>query len=968
MRYTGLNLRGEVRESISFDDDDMSDVEDEVFIRDGKNGYKLAEDFNAKRPLMAPRRTGKSDANTRLKARPPCRAFCKPCCYVILSLSILIGLIILVVVVVSMFPLPIDKIRDWIIHKTPKEGASIKLLPCNNLRIRDVWTVNLPKLTTDSAIRTFDVNDDGFEDILFSFGTGHNYNVIPPDVFCPVFMGVPPPCEGGIIALNGVNGEILWRQWLNDSIFSIQCSADVNGDHTNDCLAIGEQGTIIVINAKNGSIIWQINSGRSNIFVGNFVPDQDNDGVWDVLTSHSSLDEEKDGHIILFSGKSGKQLWKLDTPNNAKTFYMPQILKYNDSSVFVLFGTGSTMGPGNLSAISLKSIDKLTNSSITIFQSKYEGILTQSVLADITGDGVQDIINSMYNSTVVAIDGSTFEQIWNFTVPGSYSETNLSPTPGYFNYDNVTDFLVVYQKYDDILNYNYTQTFIIDGKTGQSIYSPIPGSIITQMSGMVISSECHGYDTFLFWTSECANIEMFKIVDLPKANSDAPYDECKKQFNTSRIIKLNALSQFHQPPGYVIYNSVDRIPTEIKNFKSTTKQLKEYYTAHPKFRSLAPGQSELGENYKVDTKPIGIRKYGSSSFRHKPTNNGGLLKDYIPSEVSEQDTPEYDWSQNLNLDKIDPDFSDYPIEDTVPYNQKQLLLKDSKNRDPRSKTKKKTPTSVSTKKKNLSEIKSIYDYDNVRLARKRLMDDVDYVPTEILKDTFVKNEETRLRRSRFEQRDVNTHYDKIKEKEDIQKIIQKKLDEMKSNETMNLWQLESEKEMQDWSSGNYRGKRAANYSFESASKITSVGAILDSLNSTNETNTIDLVFITYWQPVNVQQQNTLKNDIQECIEDKIAVNLRDSASGYQKTTEKEQRALFKQECLEEQSNLRNTFAYYDRLHQLHLGQMTVYRITIECKCQTAKKYERCARFLPRKEQSWPEYLGRAGDGVFVPRG
>nr|CAI5831764.1 unnamed protein product [Callosobruchus analis] len=865
---------------------------------------------------MAPRRTGKSDANTRLKARPPCRAFCKPCCYVILSLSILIGLIILVVVVVSMFPLPIDKIRDWIIHKTPKEGASIKLLPCNNLRIRDVWTVNLPKLTTDSAIRTFDVNDDGFEDILFSFGTGHNYNVIPPDVFCPVFMGVPPPCEGGIIALNGVNGEILWRQWLNDSIFSIQCSADVNGDHTNDCLAIGEQGTIIVINAKNGSIIWQINSGRSNIFVGNFVPDQDNDGVWDVLTSHSSLDEEKDGHIILFSGKSGKQLWKLDTPNNAKTFYMPQILKYNDSSVFVLFGTGSTMGPGNLSAISLKSIDKLTNSSITIFQSKYEGILTQSVLADITGDGVQDIINSMYNSTVVAIDGSTFEQIWNFTVPGSYSETNLSPTPGYFNYDNVTDFLVVYQKYDDILNYNYTQTFIIDGKTGQSIYSPIPGSIITQMSGMVISSECHGYDTFLFWTSECANIEMFKIVDLPKANSDAPYDECKKQFNTSRIIKLNALSQFHQPPGYVIYNSVDRIPTEIKNFKSTTKQLKEYYTAHPKFRSLAPGQSELGENYKVDTKPIGIRKYGSSSFRHKPTNNGGLLKDYIPSEVSEQDTPEYDWSQNLNLDKIDPDFSDYPIEDTVPYNQKQLLLKDSKNRDPRSKTKKKTPTSVSTKKKNLSEIKSIYDYDNVRLARKRLMDDVDYVPTEILKDTFVKNEETRLRRSRFEQRDVNTHYDKIKEKEDIQKIIQKKLDEMKSNETMNLWQLESEKEMQDWSSGNYRGKRAANYSFESASKITSV----------------------------------------------------DSASGYQKTTEKEQRALFKQECLEEQSNLRNTFAYYDRLHQLHLGQMTVYRITIECKCQTAKKYERCARFLPRKEQSWPEYLGRAGDGVFVPRG
>ncbi|CAH2014193.1 unnamed protein product [Acanthoscelides obtectus] len=385
MRYPGLNLRGEVRESISFDDDDMSDVEDEVFIRDGKNGYKLAEDFNAKRPLMAPRRTAKSDINARLKARPPCRAFCKPCCYVILSLSILIGLIILVVVVVSMFPLPIDKIRDWIISKTPKEDASVKLLPCNNLRVKDVWSISLPKLTTDSAIRTIDVNEDGFEDVLFSFGTGNNYDVIPADVFCPVFMGVPPPCEGGVIALSGVNGEILWRQWLNDTIFSLQCSTDVNGDHINDCLAIGIKGTIIVISAKNGSVIWQINSGKSNIFVGNFIPDQDGDGIWDVLASHSSLTEGKDGHIILFSGKSGKELKKLDTPNNAKTFYMPQVLKYNDSEAFVLFGTGSTTRPGNMSVVSLKNIENLTNSSTTIFENKYEGILTQSVLVDITG-------------------------------------------------------------------------------------------------------------------------------------------------------------------------------------------------------------------------------------------------------------------------------------------------------------------------------------------------------------------------------------------------------------------------------------------------------------------------------------------------------------------------------------------------------------------------------------------------------
>lgn len=40
--YPGMTLGGEVRESISLDEDDLSDVEDEVFIRDGKCGYKVS--------------------------------------------------------------------------------------------------------------------------------------------------------------------------------------------------------------------------------------------------------------------------------------------------------------------------------------------------------------------------------------------------------------------------------------------------------------------------------------------------------------------------------------------------------------------------------------------------------------------------------------------------------------------------------------------------------------------------------------------------------------------------------------------------------------------------------------------------------------------------------------------------------------------------------------------------------------
>lgn len=111
--YNGLNLKSEVRESISVDEDDLSDVEDEVFIRDGKNGYRvhyfanilkcsteeyqislqIADEINVKRPLMAPRRkpTNKITIATRLKNRPFCRRCCKPCCYTTAAFTIFLG-------------------------------------------------------------------------------------------------------------------------------------------------------------------------------------------------------------------------------------------------------------------------------------------------------------------------------------------------------------------------------------------------------------------------------------------------------------------------------------------------------------------------------------------------------------------------------------------------------------------------------------------------------------------------------------------------------------------------------------------------------------------------------------------------------------------------------------------------------------------------------------------------------------
>lgn len=137
-------------------------------------------------------------------------------------------------------------------------------------------------------------------------------------------------------------------------------------------------------------------------------------------------------------------------------------------------------------------------------------------------------------------------------------------------------------------------------------------------------------------------------------------------------------------------------------------------------------------------------------------------------------------------------------------------IRHSNNRDPRNKDDSKNNKTKSnltkTKKKNLSDgLKGIYDPRNVHLAKNVLEHDLSHDPNEILKDSFVKTEEKRLRKSRFEQRDVGTHYDKLKEKQEIQQTIQ---DELKTTTRLyNLWDIESELEMRDRDVSSFRGKR-----------------------------------------------------------------------------------------------------------------------------------------------------------------
>lgn len=163
----------------SMDDDDLTDIDDEVFIRDGRNGgLKLDDDSGVKRPLMAPRRKCKKckKSCSFQTHKFPYKALLVPFCYGITALTIILGLIILCIFTANIFPMPLTILKNWLTHELKDTVNKSEIISCTSLSSKILWKRSLPKLSSEAPLRSNDVNLDGIEDIIVGFGTGIRNN------------------------------------------------------------------------------------------------------------------------------------------------------------------------------------------------------------------------------------------------------------------------------------------------------------------------------------------------------------------------------------------------------------------------------------------------------------------------------------------------------------------------------------------------------------------------------------------------------------------------------------------------------------------------------------------------------------------------------------------------------------------------------------------------------------------------
>ena len=168
--YPSRLPRATLRES--FEEDDLSDVDDDVFIRDGKSGIlTINDDGGVKRPLMPSRRKHKTRFSEA--SQFSFKNIFSPFYYTFIGLIIILVIIALFILVITKFPLLLNFIKRWIHRDAIQTERNSHIVPCTSLNYTLQWTRTIAKLTSEAPLRSVDVNQDNIKDIIVGFSTGN---------------------------------------------------------------------------------------------------------------------------------------------------------------------------------------------------------------------------------------------------------------------------------------------------------------------------------------------------------------------------------------------------------------------------------------------------------------------------------------------------------------------------------------------------------------------------------------------------------------------------------------------------------------------------------------------------------------------------------------------------------------------------------------------------------------------------
>ena len=245
---------------------------------------------------------------------------------------------------------------------------------------QDAFIENI--LWTEIETSTFDietigdVNSDGYQDIAATSGYG-------------------------LYLLDGKTGEQIWRFDAEDNLWRVAIIPDINGDGIEELAAGAQTGLVYILDGKSGGLIWKK-------AISEQIAVYDDTGakwasidtsVWDIVPieiggKQKAIVSSEDGKVRLVNMKDGAYDWETTSA----------LIEYSASQLYTYYRRKSKLptSPGEANFFNLRL----------------------TTVADVSGDGVNDVLASAYvgldsqqiapglNSGLYMINSASGDIIW----------------------------------------------------------------------------------------------------------------------------------------------------------------------------------------------------------------------------------------------------------------------------------------------------------------------------------------------------------------------------------------------------------------------------------------------------------------------------------------------------------------------------------------------------------------------------
>ncbi len=315
------------------------------------------------------------------------------------------------------------------------------------------WVYESGPANVYSSPHLTDLNQDGILDIVI--GGGIESSV---DLNWDIILNYS---DYGVMAIDGANGEELWKVESNDQIFTSAVFVDITGDTIPDAFLGGRNANLMAINGATGEIVWEFfpendttDPGDSDIYqfyTPQVIRDVDYDQIPDLLVINggdklaASFEEDRPaGKLMIISSATGTMLASATVPDERESYMSPLVYQpYRNGETFVVFGTGGETVGGNLYIANMQEVlSGDLSDAIVLASDEDKGFIAPPTLADLTGDNIYDIVVNSFGGRVIAVDGRSHQTIFDTRVEGS--ETSASPTLGHFTEDDVPDIFATF--------------------------------------------------------------------------------------------------------------------------------------------------------------------------------------------------------------------------------------------------------------------------------------------------------------------------------------------------------------------------------------------------------------------------------------------------------------------------------------------------------------------------------------------